>query len=618
MKPDILTKFNNKTKMWITSKHPLYFETPELKITYSAGVFLQAGLNKTVNVLNNFELERLLKKGFVLSNKEIANVISLAKDGDRIIDEITTLLTKPLEKYLFLMDMASVSMRSAGLSVEEAQSIDIFAQLLQIDSVQVKLLLQFVTHSFRLEEKQCIQVFEEMKINNMPITMLELKYYMPELDYYTVLENYRIEEGKSVHLVDRCELRGIITVLKSSTLYITNANVKLYGKIIVDGGSLIVNDSVIVNKLDTMEELVLVKNYSTIIVQNSKINCKNKGGFINQQNGILEIKKSKIRYTTKNSAIKFWGTNINIEQTSFHHCFVPGNGSALLIENGEGEIKDCIFDECEAKNGGAIYTTDQLKITGCHFKCCKVVGYGAAVYYQGEVKSKITGCEYTQCYPEREEIIQYIGGNKEWEISDEYNIRYSTILDRVLSISSTGTLNIMKAVIYFNKGIVCKGKLNMKHAKMIANPEMENRDLIVMNQARECKIDKCKFDGRLSAGIINAAGTKLTVTNSVFINIAKGRAIYDPFEPTIVDCIFSYCQGGAIYTLAGKISRCTFVNCRAKSGAGVLMYGNRGEINDCNFVRCVSDYSGGAIDFTGGNQIMNCTYEECKPDNVSS
>lgn len=603
--------------MWITTKHPLYFETLDFKIVYGAGIFMQAGLNKTVNTLNNFELERLLKKGFVLSNKEVASVISLAKDGETVIDKITALLKKDIEKYLFIMDMASVSMRSAGLSEQEKQSIDIFAELLRIEPEQKKILLEFVTHAFSLDEKICVALFEKMKEAKMNLTMLELKYYMPELDYVTILDDITIAEGESINLVDRCEIRGVVTIPKSTTLHITNANLKLYGKIVVDGGTLLISESQIVNHLFDAEEMIYVKSYSKVVILDSKINCKSRGGFLNQQNGTLEICQCKIRHTTKNSAVKFWGNEITVTNTIFHHCFVAGNGAALLINNGVGEINGCTFDDCEAKNGGAIYTSDRMQINGCQFKGCKVVGYGSAVYFQGEIKSSVMDCECNQCYPEHEEIMQYLGGNKDFNITGDYQIRFSTILDRSLVVSQTGSLTFNKVTVYINKNIVCNGKLHMKQSKLIAGPEMLNRDLIVIKHARECMVNNCEFDGRLSAGIFHATGTRLNISNSLFINIAKGRAIFDALEPTITNCIFSYCLGGALYTCAGKISGCSFINCRAKSGAGILMYGSRGEIKTSNFVRCVSDYSGGAIDISGGHQILSCEYSECKPTNIS-
>ena len=42
---DNLTKFNQKKKLWMTPKHPLYGKSADYKIIYGAVVFMQAEIN---------------------------------------------------------------------------------------------------------------------------------------------------------------------------------------------------------------------------------------------------------------------------------------------------------------------------------------------------------------------------------------------------------------------------------------------------------------------------------------------------------------------------------------------------------------------------------------------
>ena len=145
---ELLKRLQNKKKMWVTPKHPLYFQSIEYKIIYGAGVFMHAGLNKSVNTLNNFELERLLSKGFGFTEKEKAIVVRMARDEKKIVDAMIRILKTPIEKELFLMDLISVSMGGDILSDEEKQSIFLFSELLSIDKEKVKLLEQFVVSAF--------------------------------------------------------------------------------------------------------------------------------------------------------------------------------------------------------------------------------------------------------------------------------------------------------------------------------------------------------------------------------------------------------------------------------------------------------------------------------------
>ncbi len=141
--------------------------------------------------------------------------------------------------------------------------------------------------------------------------------------------------------------------------------------------------------------------------------------------------------------------------------------------------------------------------------------------------------------------------------------------------------------------------------------------MVYLDNAKECIIYHCEIDGMLKTGGINILRTRINVTKSLFRNMSGGRAIYNAYQPEISDCIFNFCQKGAIYSQGGNIDRCVFINCRAKSGAGVQIYGKKGFINNCVFRRCVSEYSGGAVDKAMGIKIAKCVFENCKPDSIS-
>jgi hypothetical protein len=617
MRLDILTKFKYKKKMWITPRHPLYFEALEAKVLYGTGVFMHAGLNKTVNTLNNFELERLLTKGLGLSSKEMTTIIRLAREEKRILDQLLEYLKTPSSKYLFLLDLANVSMRSTPLSEEELQSIRVFSELLGVSEKERQLIIRFIQSAFASDAKNCISIYERMQLEKMQLSMTELKYYMPELDYVTRIEEKILTKGDTLQLVDQCEIRQSIQVTQGSTLCIANATIELYGVIVVDGGTLKIQKSKLIRKSDDNRPFIIVKNYSNVIIEDTEMDCRYISSAINQNNGNLTLTGCKIQNARVNSAVLFWGDQINIMNSTFHDCYTTQNGAAILIQNGSGQIKTCKFYDCDANNGGAIYASNRIMIMDCRFHSCAAKEYGAAIFYHGEVKSNISDCVYSNCYPEKEEIIQYIGDLPEKVIRQEYQIHVSTLLDCKLIVEELGVLEIENAVIFSNFTIQCEGILNMKHSKIIAK-KFNGRDLINVSNARGCNISYCDFNGSGMAGALCAKGSRVKIRHSIFRNTAEGRAVFNPLSPSIYDCTFSYCLGGAIYTQGGKIENCTMINCRAKSGAGILMYGNnKGEIVNCKFIRCISDYSGGAIDKTGIPYIAECQFEECKPNNIS-
>lgn len=613
---DILTKFNRKKKAWLSPKHPLFLMDIEQKKIYCAGIFAQAALNKSASTLNNFELERLMVRGLGLEPKDIAQVIRLATEEHRLTDSILFCVKDDLMKYLYLMDLINISLRKDEITNEEREAINRYVVLFKLPTSNLQLIWSFVQSAYENNLDDCIRVFAKMREASLPLTMTELKYYMPDMEYVTEIVNKSVQIGKETRIVDACTIKEKLIVPKDSTLILDHANIYLYGTIIVDGGTLIIRDTVINNKCENSTSLIEVKSFSDVQIENSVLDCRYSGSAINQKNGNLRVKNTKFYHTTKSSALKFWGKQLEISACSFHRCFTTENGAAIQIQQAQGSISNCTFSDCEAKNGGAIYANAIVMITCCSFKNCYALEHGGAIFYNDEIKSNILDCQYIECFPEGEEIIQYLHDKAEKVIDKEYSIRVATIIDLPIRVTELGILCFDHVVVYIRKAIQCKGILEIKSSKIIADNLLE-RDMFDITRSRGCVVDSSEFDGRATNSVFQATGSRIVIIHSIFRNIKNGRAIYDAMEPKITDTIFSYCQDGAIYSNAGLIKNCMFINCRQKSGAGILMYGSRGQITDCQFIRCISEYSGGAIDKSGGHQITGCKFKECKPNNIS-
>ncbi len=615
MAGDLLKRLQNKKKMWVTPKHPLYFQSIEYKIIYSAGVFMHAGLHKNVNALNNFELERLLSKGFVLDAKEKTIIIRMAQDEKKIVDSIMRILKTPLEKELFLMDLISVSMGSDKMSIEERESIDLFAELLSVSEYKKRLLEQFIIYAFLHDKARAMKTVSAMERAGMAVTMAELKYYMTDLDYVKKAENRMFNEENILHLVDQCVIKEDLVVKQGQTLLISNAQIDMYGTILLDGGIVRIQGSRFDKKSKNCNPMIQVKNYSELDIVDSEFLCRNCCSAICQENGQLFLKDSVIKETL-GGAISFDGRKIQIDHVVFESCFSNGNGGAVYLGNGIGQIKNCGFVDCQGKRGGAIYGKSGIKIINCNFNFCKAVEYGGSIFYDGEIGESIIQCNSVQCYPKGEEIIQHLNEPELKIIKEEYRIGWSTLLEQPIIVEEAGILVMEDSFVYLNQPIKCKGFLKISNCK-VRGLEIAGRDMFVLERAKGAELLQSDFDGSLKYGIFYAEGTRLRMDGCVVRNTGDGRGIFNMYASIVENSVFSFCQKGGIYCQGSRIRNCHFVNCRGKSGAGVLAYGGNTVIEDCSFVRCITTYSGGGIDATGRNIVKNCTFEECKPDNIS-
>lgn len=283
-----------------------------------------------------------------------------------------------------------------------------------------------------------------------------------------------------------------------------------------------------------------------------------------------------------------------------------------MLRGGRARIRNCRFRHCEARKGGAVLGLDSLEIRDCRFEKCYASEYGAAVFYKGEIAGKVSGMTYEDCFPEREETIQYLSLPGGLDVMGEYDIQGPTIIDCPVDVAPAGILKIQHAVVYLRRQIRCRGRLEISDSTL-ASSELEAGDLVVLDYAKGCVIRSSKLDGMGEHGGIFASNSHLEAHDSLFCNMKGGRAIYNASSPKITQCVFNYCQDGGIYCQSGVIEQCQFVNCRGKSGAGIIMMGNRGKIQECRFVRCVSDVSGGAVDRGATNQVIRCEYQDSRP-----
>lgn len=614
---DILTKFNCRRKIHLTPEHPFCSYGIEFKVMYTSAVIMQAKLNKNIKPLNNFELERLMKYGFKMRSEDIAWALRNVNEYQSVNDYILKNIKSGKEKVIFLMDLLNVAITDNVISSEENEFAKRFAKELNVSEHIYEIVKKFIESAFVENTKECFEIAQIIKNLYPQIELVDLKYFALQIYESVECTQRVINEKKELRITDRCQIYDDIILTRGTRLVFDHALVRIYGNILLDGGSLEIINSKIVRKSDSHRACINLKgDYSKVVVEHCEVDCRNYGMFIRAEEGTVIVKDSNIYHTTRGAAIRFWGKRLDVTKCKFSMCYSPEDGGAIMARGGDGIISECRFTDCEAKRGGAIFVVETVKLSKCHFTNCNVAEYGAAVFCSGIASADDKGFEYVACHPTGAEFVQVISKRGDMNISDEVIIDKSTIIDCPIYIETTGSLVVLNASLYLNYPIRCAGSLYLKHSRVICN-HLENSDMIYLENAKRCEINNCEFDGALKTGGINIKGTNIVVKNSLFRNTSGGRAIYNAYRPLIEECIFNFCQDGAIYTQGGEIEKCVFVNCRAKSGAGILMYGNKGSINHCNFKRCISEKGGGAIDRQVGQRVEKCLFEECKPKDIS-
>ncbi|MDO5825720.1 MAG: hypothetical protein Q4Q22_05030 [Methanosphaera sp.] len=165
---------------------------------------------------------------------------------------------------------------------------------------------------------------------------------------------------------------GNLGELKLERTTIQSNNSKTYGGAISNIGTVRINDSVIIN------------------------NCaKNGGGAIdNQQNGIIKITGTRLEKNNSEygGAVYSRNSNIHIENSSFVENSSNKGGAinhhsddTITSEDSNFEVElicsDCIFDNNQAKLGGAVWTNDHIDFDKCSFRGNLSEEEGNVIYF---------------------------------------------------------------------------------------------------------------------------------------------------------------------------------------------------------------------------------------------
>ena len=297
---DNLTKFNQKKKLWMTPKHPLYGKSVEYKILYGAVVFMHAEINCLSSPLNNFELERLLASGFRLDSDGMAKVLRSSQEKSVVIDQIMRAFASDLEKYLLMLDMINVSLRDMKIQEQEEESIRLFSKMFGVTQTELSLLTEFALGAQEENVPKCREILHRMHMQGMDLSPVDMKYYIMRLWETMECTQEMLEGQREVRIVERCLIKQDLVLSRGMRLVFDHAEVRIYGNILLDGGELIVEESKVIRKGDSHRACVNMKAVgSRILVLSSEIDCRNMGMFIRAEAGDLKVQKSLIYRTTR-------------------------------------------------------------------------------------------------------------------------------------------------------------------------------------------------------------------------------------------------------------------------------------------------------------------------------
>lgn len=223
------------------------------------------------------------------------------------------------------------------------------------------------------------------------------------------------------------------------------------------------------------------------------------------------------------------------------------------------------------------------------------------------------------------EYIQIIEGY-ELSTGEVLILNKPCIVNGIIEVPSGTRLVIDGADIQLAGQIhVSGGQISIDNANIQATEGCEEV-MCYFNNISKVEINNTNFDGSRIVGAISHDGGVLEVNECVFKNTNIYNAVY--FDGSLCnikntkfdDCVAANNRGGALSLHKGDVSieNCEFNKCEASSGGAIYIYIAKAKISKTTFIDCKAIESGAAI-YAGNNygiKIIDCEYTDCSPSNT--
>ena len=389
---------------------------------------------------------------------------------------------------------------------------------------------------------------------------------------------------------------------------------------------------------------------------------------------VIDLSESQVYEAEK----KYYGCNLQLNNRvdsnlslvylyscTFNHIISNTlNGGAIYIFNkgdgtptGNNTIDNCVFNDCQALNGGALFAETQqhtrfYNIKDCTFTNNQAQEGGGAIYFKAAF-SNIDGCKFInnkagtkgsdfyflcneQSDKENPLLIQYCSFERTTEISTqsmilldwnkksdlyfENNQVYITTSNKIYFIESVGDLTLGNLSFALNcispsKEYLCDSTNTALYNKVsqgfsstcknVVCPEPPSKDYIEITKSQVYEADNRYYGCNLRLERVDSNLSIIYLYSCTFnhinSNTLNGGAIY----------IFN--KGSGMPSGNSTIDSCSFNDCQALNGGALFIETQQSvrfyNIKDCTFTNNQAQEGGGAIYFKAAfSNIDGCTF----------
>lgn len=397
-------------------KHPYANAEASFQYLYCFGLGVMAmGNMRAIAELQNY-YNRIIDEVHLSENQKEQIIVDINNYLEIRLTEVIQRVQRKEERYCFILDLYKLYNLSLWSQDYCRQILENYLQIFHFSEEEKEFFQNFNEAARQNDNNTAKELYQNFLRKGYVISYPALVHFFPKFSVESSYGSVTVDAGETL-LIDRpTHIQGDVIVERGGSLLLYGTDLRMQGRIRVNGGRLRMRDAVV--RIEGCSGNYWLQLHDTAVVQieMSEIDLGLQCGLLSQDSGRLIMSAARVLHSAKGRMVSFSGFSAKLSRCHFRH----GRAGLLAIEEAARLCaEDCVFVDGEADYGGAVYSDSigNVKFEDCKFERCKAKYLGAAIYFKYQKFGQLVkNCVCNACMPEEDMIFHVYSDDFEMQI----------------------------------------------------------------------------------------------------------------------------------------------------------------------------------------------------------
>lgn len=399
-----------------TYKHPYVNAEASFRYLYCFGLGVMAmGNMRAIAELQNY-YNRIIDEIPLSENQKEQIIVDINNHLEVRLTEVIQRVQRKEERYCFILDLYRLYNLSLWSQDYCRQILENYLQIFHFSEEEKAFFQDFNEAARQNNNDAAKELYQNFLRKGYVISYPALVHFFPNFSIESSYGSVTVAAGETLRIDRPTYIKGDVTVERGGSLLLYGTDLRMQGRIQVNGGRLRMRDAVV--HMEGCSGNYWLQLYDTAVVQieMSEIDLGLQCGFLSQNSGRLIMSTTRVLHAAKGRMVSFSGFSAKLSDCHFRH------GRAGLLTVGDAarlRAEDCVFVDGEADYGGAVYSDSIGNVTfeRCKFERCKAKYLGAAIYFKYQKFGQLVkNCACNGCTPQEDMIFHVYSDDFEMQI----------------------------------------------------------------------------------------------------------------------------------------------------------------------------------------------------------